>query len=237
MNLILLDKDDFIGKNRVRVPGRRCHHARDVLHAVPGRTFQVGLLGGKIGTGAVVAIDGEFLEMDVLLDKQPPEPLSLNLILALPRPKAFKRVLQGLTALGVKRVVLLNSWRVEKSYWQSPLLAPLAIRQQLLLGLEQGRDTILPTVEIQPRFKPFVEDTLPILAAETCALVAHPAASCACPADIGQPITLAVGPEGGFTCYEIEQLTAAGLTPVHLGKRSLRVETALPALIGRLLSL
>jgi RsmE family RNA methyltransferase len=235
MNLILLNKDDFISSERVRVTGRRHHHAHDVLHAVPGSTFQVGLLGGKIGIGTVVSICSQSLEMDILLEREPPEPLPMNLILAMPRPKVFRRVLQSMAALGVKRIVLLNCWRVDKSYWQSPFLAPLSIREQLLLGLEQGRDTILPTVDIQTRFKPFVEDTLPVLASGTCALVAHPQASRPCPAIIDRPITLAVGPEGGFTDYEVEQLTASGLSPVHLGKRSLRVETALPALIGRLL--
>jgi RsmE family RNA methyltransferase len=183
----------------------------------------------------VVASDTQTMEVDVLLDQQPPAPLPLTLILALPRPKVLRRVLQGLAACGVKRIVLLNSWRVDKSYWQSPVLDPRAIREQLLLGLEQGCDTVLPVVEIQSRFKPFVEDVLPSLASGVCALVAHPQACQYCPADIRRPVTLAVGPEGGFTGFEIDRLAAGGLNPVRLGERPLRVENAVPALIGRLL--
>jgi RsmE family RNA methyltransferase len=236
MNLILLDRADFIDNGRVRLDGRRFQHACEVLNAAPGKVLHVGLLGGQTGSGTVHAIGRDFLELDVRLESSPPQPLPLTVILALPRPKVCKRVLQGLTSMGVKRIILLNTWRVDKSYWQSPGLEPLAIREQLILGLEQARDTILPTVQSQPRFKPFVEDTLPAIAAGTCALVAHPLAEQPCPADINRPATLAIGPEGGFTPYEIEKLVEAGLSPIHLGQRPLRVETAVPALIGRLFS-
>lgn len=235
MNLILLYKEDFTDDSRVRLHGRRFEHAREVLSVTRGKVLQVGLLGGKTGCGTVVAIDDNSMELDVRLETAPPAALSVTIILAMPRPKVFKRVLQGLTTLGIKRIILLNTWRVDKSYWQSPALTPDAINEQLILGLEQARDTILPTLAMQTRFKPFVEDVLPGIAAGTCALVAHPVSSQPCPANVDQAVTLAIGPEGGFTTYEIDSLTTAGLTPIHLGVRPLRVETAVPALVGRLL--
>jgi RsmE family RNA methyltransferase len=234
MNLILLHEEDFSDSDRVMLRGRRCEHARDVLDVTRGKVLQVGLINGKTGTGEVLSIDNQNLELKVILQHEPPPPLPVTVILAMPRPKVFKRVLQGITAMGIKNIIVLNSWRVDKSYWQSPVLEPPAIREQLILGLEQARDTSLPTVTLQTRFKPFVEDTLPTIATETCALVAHPGSSRPCPADVQQPVTLAIGPEGGFTTYEIEKMVASGLAPVHLGNRPLRVETAVPALIGRL---
>ncbi len=236
MNLILLHNEDFTGSNRVRLFGRRYEHARAILKVTNGKTLQVGLLGGRTGYGIVLSIDETKLELEVMLEDEPLEPLPVTVILAMPRPKVFKRVLQGMTAIGIKQIILLNTWRVDKSYWQSPTLEPAAIQEQLILGLEQSRDTILPTVNLQPRFKPFVEDSLPAMASQTCALVAHPGSSQPCPVNVPQAVTLAIGPEGGFTAYEIEKLVAAGLTPVHLGNRPLRVETAVPALIGRLLT-
>jgi len=235
MNLILLDTADFIDSHRVRLTGRRFVHACEVLSVTNGKTLQVGLLGGKSGTGTVINVHMHSLELDVRLELEPPEPLPISVILAMPRPKVCKRILQGLTAMGVKNITLLNTWRVDKSYWKSSVLAPAEIRKQFILGLEQGCDTILPRLQLQPRFKPFVEDSLPDLVTGTCALVAHPLCSQPCPAVVQQPVTLAIGPEGGFTSYEIAKLTEAGLSSVQLGSRPMRVETAIPALIGRLM--
>jgi RsmE family RNA methyltransferase len=134
----------------------------------------------------------------------------------------------------VPRLVLLNSYRVEKSFWQTPFLQPAAIREQLILGLEQARDTVLPEVLIEQRFKPFVEDRLPAMAAGSLGLVGHPGDYPACPRAVEQAVTLAIGPEGGWIPYEVEKLQAAGLQPVQLGERILRVETAVSALLARL---
>ena len=138
--------------------------------------------------------------------------------------------------MGIKQIILLNSWRVDKSYWQSPVLEPPAIREQLILGLEQARDTILPRVELQQRFKAFVEDTLPAIAAGTCALVAHPGSSQPCPVNLQGKRHPGDRPRRWlYALRNRETDRQAGLSQVHLGDRPLRVETAVPALIGRLI--
>jgi 16S rRNA (uracil1498-N3)-methyltransferase len=50
------------------------------------------------------------------------------------------------------------------------------------------------------------------------------------------PITLAIGPEGGFTPDELEGLRAAGATEVRLGAYILRVETAAEAAVAVLIA-
>ncbi|MEK6744742.1 MAG: 16S rRNA (uracil(1498)-N(3))-methyltransferase [Nitrospirota bacterium] len=236
MNLILLFPDDMISDERTRITGRRLRHVLEVHRAGVGDELVVGMLGGRIGTGRVTQVDSSLLEMDVLFDRDPPAKLPFTVVLALPRPKVLRRVLHALAVMGVKRIVLVNAARVEKSYWQTPFLKTEAIGRQLVLGLEQSRDTSLPEVLLRERFKPFVEDELPGMMKDSLALVAHPGAAAACPRDVRTPATLAVGPEGGYVPYEVEKLVSIGFTPVSLGERVLNVETALPALIGRLMS-
>jgi RsmE family RNA methyltransferase len=235
MNLLLLLPDDFLSPERVRITGRRFLHLSDILRAEPGRPIRAGELDGLTGEAFVETRTATHIDLVVRLTTPPPAPAPLTLLLALPRPKALRRLLQGVTAFGVKRIVLLNTARVDKSYWQSPLLAAAAVREQLLLGLEQARDTRLPEVLLRPRFRPFVEDELPGLAADTRRLAAHPDGATPCPCALTTPVTLAVGPEGGFVPYELDRLMALGFAPVHLGSRPLRVEAAVPALLGRLL--
>jgi RsmE family RNA methyltransferase len=234
MNLLLLEDADFVAADRAVLEGRRLKHLHEVHRAETGDQLRVGRLGGAMGRGTLLALDAQHAELQVELDQPPPAKLPLTLLLALPRPKMLKRVLQTVAAMGVPRLILLNSYRVEKSFWQTPFLEPDAIREQLILGLEQARDTVLPEVIIEKRFKPFVEDRLPAIAAGTLGLVGHPGDYPACPRALSEPVTLAIGPEGGWIPYEVDKLREGGLAPVQLGERILRVETAVAALLARL---
>lgn len=233
MNLILLHEDDFIVQNRARLQGRRLEHILTVQRAAVGDKLRVGKLNGLLGTGNIVSLDNQCLEIEVQLQQEPPKPLPVTLLLSLPRPKMLKRILQSVSSMGVKKIYLINSYRVDKSFWGSPLLHAEKLNEQLILGLEQARDTILPEIHLRPRFKPFVEDELPEISKGAKAYIAHPEAVIACPSGISQPATLAIGPEGGFIPYEVEKLQSCGFLPVSLGERILRVETAVPVILSR----
>ena len=234
MNLLLLEETDFIDADHVRLSGRRLAHMLDIQQVGVGDTLRVGRINGLMGQGTVLDLDKNSALLNVVLNEQPPAKLPLTLLLAMPRPKMFRRILQHCATLGVPEIILLNSVRVEKSFWQTPFLQPEVVRENLLLGLEQARDTVLPTVRIEKRFKPFVEDSLPGIIDGRLALVAHPGNYPACPRGIDQRLTLAIGPEGGWITYEVDKLIEAGMQPVQLGERILRVETAVTALVSRL---
>lgn len=234
MNLIVLFEDDFISDNRVRLQGRRLNHVASVHNASAGDELRVGLLGGKIGKGLVGSINQDFLEMEVDIYDNPPAPLPVTLLLALPRPRVLKRILFSVSSMGVKKIILINSYRVEKSYWGSPVLSKENYDQYLIGGLEQARDTTLPEIIMRPLFKPFVEDQLPDIVKDITAFVAHPIAKKKFPCGIKGDVCLVVGPEGGFIPYEIEKLKECGVDAVSLGERILSVETAVPVLLSKL---
>lgn len=232
MNLVLLVDDDFVASGTVRLAGRRLAHVRDVHRAAAGDELVVGRLGGLMGRGRVTRLDDDALEMDVQLDNPPPPKLPLTLLLALPRPKVLNRAVAAAASLGVERIVLLNAWKVEKSYWGSTRLSEENLLAQRIAGLEQARDTVLPEMRKARLFRPFVEQELPAILAGATALVAEP----------GAPVTrvtpgrcvLAIGPEGGWIQAELDSLQRAGFEPIGLGPRILRVETAVATLVGRL---
>lgn len=237
MNLILLHESDFSddSKTHVRLTGERMNHIVSVFKASTGQILKAGLLGGPMGSAQITSIKESYIELKVKLDKASPPPLPLTLILALPRPKSLKKTIEVATTLGIKTIYIIESWRVEKSYWSSPELSEENLKRHIFKGLEQARDTIPPQVHIRRRFKPFVQDEIPDLLPGHCALVAHPYNGNNCPHSINSPIILAVGPEGGFIPYEIELFCSHGFEVVSLGERILRVEQAVPALVGRLL--
>jgi 16S rRNA (uracil1498-N3)-methyltransferase len=232
MNLILLSDDDFVGVNRVRLTGRRLEHVTRVHRAAMGDALTVGVLNGRIGRGVVLSL--EPLELEVTLDRDPPPALPLTLVVAVPRPKVLNRIVAATASLGIRRLCLINAWRVEKSYWSSPRLTPENLRAQSLLGLEQARDTVLPGITTHRFFRAFVEEELPLLAADSLALVAHPAATSSLPRNVDGNVTLVIGPEGGFIEPELASLERAGFAAVTMGERILRTETAIATAVGRL---
>jgi 16S rRNA (uracil1498-N3)-methyltransferase len=236
MNLVLLNLKDFIDPEHVRINDRRFKHLVSVNRVKENDHVVCGLLNGKIGTGLIKKVSHDFIDMKICLDHDPPEPLPLTLVLALPRPKMLKRIIESVTSLGVKHIYLINSWRVEKSFWQSPLLNDDQLRKHMILGLEQSRDTVLPKIYKRRFFTQFVKEELPLIAKDSLCMTAHPKTSNICPAGVNKKITLVIGPEGGFIDIEIDTLEQYGFSSYHIGPRILRVETAVPYLISRLYS-
>ncbi len=233
MNLLLATPDEIGPDNRLVVRGRRLRHLQEVLRAKVGDRLRVGVLQGLTGLGTLESITPDAATLRLVLEDAPPPALPLTVVLALPRPKMLRRILRSLAELGVKQIHLINSYRVEKSFWQSPLLGDEVLQEALISGLEQARDTILPTVAQHRRFRPFVEDLLPPLCADRTALLGDPHATQAYPSQPPTPALLILGPEGGFIPFEVDLLKKAGALPVHLGPRILRVETALSVCLGR----
>jgi RsmE family RNA methyltransferase len=233
LNLLLFSNEDRLEANKVAVQGRRLEHLRQVHRAAVGDKLRIGEIDGLAGEGQILEISEKVAILGVTLDHAPPEKLPLSLVLALPRPKMLRRILRSVAEFGVAELHLIHSYRVEKSYWQSPVLAERLTREYLLQGLEQSRDTVLPPVQHHRRFKPFVEDILPELIDQKTALLAHPGNHPACPSNVEGSTLLVIGPEGGFIPYEVEKLQTAGCQVISLGPRILRVENAVASLLGR----
>ncbi|MEO6698814.1 MAG: 16S rRNA (uracil(1498)-N(3))-methyltransferase [Paraperlucidibaca sp.] len=241
MNLITFTGDDLTAPDTVVLRDRRLQHLLNVQRPQIGEFLKLGELGGLMGRGELTELSSEQATLRIALDTPPPAKRELILVLALPRPKMLKRIVQMVVTMGVSELILINSYRVEKSFWQSPWLGEAALAEQLRLGLEQAGDTVAPKVTLKPLFKPFVEDDLPALLQGRQGWVAHPAAkseTTALPTRLSPtsaPTLVAIGPEGGFIAYEIEKLQAAGLLCCDLGPRILRVETAVAVALGQLL--
>lgn len=237
MNLLLLHPEQLVTPERACVTGRQLQHLHEVHRARPGDTLKVGLRDGAMGRGQLEHLDDREAILSLELDESPPAPLPLILILALPRPKMLRRIIQSVVSMGVKHLILINSYRVEKSYWQTPWLQPESLDEQITLGLEQARDTRWPAIEQKHRFKPFVEDELATLTEGSQRLIAHPGSATPCPEGQTQSVSLCIGPEGGFIPYEVALIREQGFNAVHCGARVLRTETFVPAVLGRLLAI
>ena len=239
MNLLLLEADDLDPAaepgRRAVVGGERLQHVRKVLRAKVGDTLEVGRLGGGIGRGRIVELNRERVVLELgPLDQDPPKPLPVTLVLALPRPKFVGRILQAAAAMGVKRILFVHTARVEKSYWQSSVMRPEALRRHLMLGLAQARDTVAPEIACWSRRGDLIQALPDLVRDHDDLLVADAAGTEPCPLGVDRPTALLVGPEGGFLDRELASFARAGARFVSLGPRALRVEQAVVALLSRL---
>jgi len=234
MNMLLLEKEDFFAPGKALITGRRFDRLRNFIHIEPGKELKAGLRNTDCGKARVLRIGQEETEVLYTPDAPPPPAPPLTLIIALQRPQTFEKVLHGAVSMGVKKIHFIHTFKVEKSYWQSSRLLPENLKEEITLALEQAADPAEPELFFHRRFKPFVEDQLDAVASGTLRFFGDPAGGAAVPA-AAAPVTLALGPEGGFTEYETEMFRSHGFQGLSLGKRILRTEFALAALLGKLL--
>lgn len=229
MNLLLLEQDE-LEDGCVILRDERAQHLRTTLRVTPGQSLRAGIVRGPVGTASVLDV-GDNVRIRFAPTSAPSTPCRLAITLAVPRPKVLARVLEHLASFAVDEIRLINAWRVDKSYFGSPLLAPDTMRAALLRGAAQGETTWLPRVIVHDRFMSYMEAR-----PHVPGLLLHARGGRdieTIEGSLGAQMELAIGPEGGWIDREIETFVQAGFAPVHLGLPILRVEAALAAAIGQ----
>ncbi len=236
MNLLLVETSEIDGGVAL-IRGRRARHAHRVLGARPGDELRIGVARGGVGRAEVLDAEPERLRLALKELSEPPAEPPIDLVLALPRPKAVGRVLQAVASMGVRRVDLVNAWRVDKTYFSSRRLDPEALAHECWLGCEQGAHTYLPEVKLHPLLMPFLHESLAPRAKTRPILVFEPRAEAPLEHAMGPGTRSAValiGPEGGWIHRELAALERLGGLAVSLGERVLRTEVAAVAALAQL---
>ncbi len=237
MNRILFEPSE-ISDGIAVFGGARARHIAEVLHGEPGQIVKTGVVDGLVGSSVIESIEkteGEY-RVTARVDHSSRAPGSwVDIILAPPRPRALKRLLPQLAAMGVGRIILTGAKKVEKDFWGATLLKEENYRPLLVDGLMQAGTSELPVIETRRNFRRFVEEELEsVFSRSRRRVVAHPYGAGAAAADAGGRLLLAVGPEGGWIEDEVDLLEKHGFARYSLGPRILRTDTALIALLAKL---
>jgi len=231
--------DEFdAGRNRAVLTGEHAVHLSRVLRAKVGQEFEIALPGEHpVRLGRIVAINNSRVEFEL---GQPVsailEPaLEITLLLAIFKFDRMEWAIEKATELGVSRIVPVIARRTEKH-----LLAAASKRQQrwqrlALQASEQSRRQSEPDITLPMPLKKAIESAtgLRIVLSETerdqplqRLLAANPAAA----------VTLAIGPEGGWTEEEMALFAQHEWQAATLGKSILRAETAAIAALAIVIS-
>ncbi|MCC5848667.1 MAG: 16S rRNA (uracil(1498)-N(3))-methyltransferase [Verrucomicrobia bacterium] len=237
MNRILYEKSDCV-QNVVIFRTEKARHIREVLRAGVGDCLKIGEIEGPLRVGRVLQVTAGEVRVAVEAGDGPRKP-SVDLLLALPRPKVLRRLLPQIAALGVGNLYLTNASRVERPYFDTHVLESETMRDLLLEGLTQAGDTLLPTVRVVRRLKVFLEDELDGCSDAGERLLLHPHGGAPLlqvlqenPAPSERRSLLAVGPEGGWVPFELDLFETAGFRRVGMTHRILRSDTACVAALA-----
>ena len=241
MNLIILRESDRRDAVTFTLSDERAVHIRTILKCSQGDSLEVGMLNGPTGVATIVALDDRAITLACenwhpVLETE----AETDIICALPRPQTFKKVLSTCATMDVRRLDFIRANRVEKSFFQSPVLESESIESFLIEGLSQGKRTRMPEVAVHDRFRIFFEETLPSRPDSDQAearLVAHPETTRTLQSkdiDPAKRVVIAIGPEGGWVPFELELMQTLGFRLVNLSGSILRVETAVTAALAQL---
>ena len=211
---------------RVALPESATAHLVRVLRLQPGDACVLFNGDGYDYDARIHAIGKRGAEADVVaarvVDNE--SPLRITLLQGIARGEKMDWILQKATELGVASVlpvgserseVKLDAARADKrlAHWRSVVVSACEQSGRARVpevAAPQGLAVALAAGVPMPRYllDPFADGTIAVL----------PAAPGEC--------TLAVGPEGGWSPRDREQLLASGFIGLRLGPRVLRTETA-----------
>lgn len=227
MNIILFEP----GVRHFDKGDERAVHLLKVLHAKEGSTFTAGEINGARGKGVVTSLsDG--ISFDFEPEKDDSQLYPLTVILGQVRPICMRRILRELVSLGVSRLVLPVTELGEKSYSEASLYTSGEYKEILLSGaMQSGRTGVSEVI-----FTPSVTEALEYMSGERLLLDNVIGAKRFTELDLrSKAVTLAIGPERGWSAHEREIFISAGFKAVLMGSRILRTETA--AVAGSALAL
>lgn len=240
MNLVLFDQRQEV-YHLPRVDDRARHITR-ILRAEVGDTIRVGVVSGVRGSATLVETNAAGLTLQATWEQERSESLPVSVIIGHPRPPVLQRLLRDLTALRVGEIHVFVGALSEASYLGSSLWD--RTDQVIRDGLSQGMHTAPPALY---RWRSLsaalqgVQERAQISGSATHRIygAVNPPAETLPQflprlhgGESPSRAVVAIGPERGFTAEEQRLLVDHHFSAVHLGRATLRTETATIILAG-----
>jgi 16S rRNA (uracil1498-N3)-methyltransferase len=211
---------------QVDIKGREARHLLEVLRARVGDSLTVFDGSGLEARGSIIAVEAGMLKVQLEAPQATSREVGIEVEVYLPVLKGDKLAdaVRAAVELGATRIIpVLSQHCVVKELGEGKLLR---LRRIGVEAAKQSERTVLPEIAQMIRLK----DIPP----QSQGFVAHPSATIKVREvlDSSKPVALVTGPEGGLAEKEVELLVERGFTPVTLGRRILRAETAVIALLS-----
>ena len=238
-NLYFVTEPLTASTTHVEISGDEARHAVQVARTRGGDVVEVSDGRGNRADARVLLADKAAVACSVDNVRTDPEPaMRVVLVQALAKGDRDELAIQTATELGVDRVV---PWQADRSVsrWSGDKVAKGVARWNAIVreASKQSMRSRIPNVS-----QPVATDTVCTVDDGIAWIVLDPRSETTLSTwfrGAGSPtaVGIVVGPEGGISDAEIEQLTSSGATAVRLDGPVLRTSTAGPAAMAALLAL
>lgn len=243
---------DTWNESTAALHGDQAQHLSRVLRAQPGMEFDV-VAGGHAWLARIASIDRDSVHFTLLHELETVSALPVTLLLSVFKFDRMEWAIEKAVELGSSRIVPVLAERTEKHLAQAAAKRAERWRRLALEAAKQSRRSDLPEIGEPTRLAAILASDQPAAdrddpGAEKIAALSRPLRILLSEMEEDQPllrilqqnasdaemggITLAVGPEGGWSAAEIALFTSAGWHSASLGPRILRVETAVIAALA-----
>ena len=222
----------LVSVNSVELTGPASHYLARVLRLSKGAPIILFNGDGRDYSGEICDIQRQSVLVR-LIDNQvvgTESVLNITLVQAISRGERMDYSLQKATELGVVCIQPVLSSRVGVRLKEGRMAKRLAHWQGVVISAcEQSGRAVIPEVK-----KPLSMAQWLAVVDESPRLVLDPSADnkLSSISLTGNSVSILVGPEGGLSAAEIEEVRAKSVKAVSLGPRVLRTETAGPAAIA-----
>jgi 16S rRNA (uracil1498-N3)-methyltransferase len=210
-----------VRNGRAELRGEDAKHLSRVLRVEVGHQYEISDNSQKY-LAQVSEAHKEAVRFEIL-ERLPAEPETpeIHLLVALIKFEHFEWGIEKATELGVTRITPIQTARTEQGIERAVDKRLERWRRIAQESSQQCRRAFLPEIEPYRRFRDVVKDSAGVLLDESrdgTALRDIPVSD--------TPIGVLIGPEGGWTEDERSLAISNQWTPVSLGPRILRAETA-----------
>jgi len=213
---------------RATLRGSEAHHLRNVLRAEPGRAVELIDGSGRIWQAVVGQCSAAVVELTEveLLETASAAP-HLGLIQSLCKADKLEWILEKCTELGIDEIYLLEAARSVVRVPKERLEAKMERWQRIILGaVKQSRRGTLPMLYPPSSLQVLCRNLAPGLKLLLSESKDVPSLKSILRSSTWTHAIICIGPEGGWTGQEHQELVQSGFQPASLGPQILRTETA-----------
>lgn len=225
----------------VTMKGSDVNHVKNVLRMKPGEQVSLSDEDGVRYVCEITSLDGDSVFLNVLETEDVSHELPANITLfqGIPKGDKFETIIQKAVELGASKIVPVVTSRCVVKLDEKKRAAKL--RRWSLIAESAAKQSKRSCI---PEIGEVVDFESAIARADDYDVVCIPYEQAKGMQETkrfldaiapGMNVAFFIGPEGGFEEREVSSALARGITPISLGKRVLRTETAGMALMSMIM--